>query len=122
MAIVSSHTLNSIDGTHAAGIATTLTRVTPDGTRSVLFETITDEGGRLMQEIDPAEIVSGATYEFMLATAAYFADYDLPRRGMQILQNVVVHFEMPDPAARYHMPLMLAPNSYSVWASSGPNG
>ena len=73
-----------------------------------------------MQEIDPAEIVSGATYEFALATAAYFADYDLPRSGMQILQNVVVHFEMPDPAARYHMPFMLAPNSYSVWASSGP--
>ena len=122
MAIVSSHTLNSVDGTHAAGIAVTLTRIAPDGARTLLFETTTDDGGRLMQEIDPAEILPGATYEFMLATAAYFGGYDLPRPGMQILQNVVVHFEMPDPAARYHMPFMLAPNSYSVWASSGPNG
>ena len=122
MAIVSSHTLNSVDGTHAAGIAVTLTRVASDGTRKLLFETATDDGGRLMQEIDPGEILPGVTYELVLRTAPYFAALGLPRPGMQIIQDVVVRFEMPDPAARYHMPFMLAPNSYSVWASSGPNG
>lgn len=122
MAIVSSHTLNSVDGTHAAGIPVTLTRNASDGSSKVLFEITTDDGGRLMQEIDQSEIQAGATYELALDIADYFAGRDLPRSGMQVLREVVVRFEMPDPSARYHMPFMLAPNSYSMWVSSGPNG
>ncbi len=122
MAIVSSHTLNGVDGTHAAGIAVTLTRLETDGSRKRLFETVTDEGGRLMEEIEAAEIRPGAAYELVLQTATYFGSDRLPRPGMQVLRDVVLRFEMPDPEARYHMPFMLSPNSYSVWVSSGPNG
>ena len=122
MATVSSHTLNGVDGTHAAGIRVTLTRLAPDGARKVLFEAISDDGGRFVQEIDPAEVQPDAVYELALETGAYFDAYTLPRPGMQVLREVVVRFEMPDPAARYHMPFMLSPNSYSVWLSSGPNG
>lgn len=122
MAIVSSHTLNGVDGTHAAGIAVTLTRVAHDGSRQLLFEVVTDVGGRLMEEIEPTEIQPDATYELVLQTAAYFASYGLPKPGMQVMRDVVLRFDMPDPEARYHMPFMLAPNSYSVWISSGSNG
>jgi 5-hydroxyisourate hydrolase len=31
---------------------------------------------------------------------------------------VVIRFCMPDPEAAYHMPLVMAPNGYSVWLSS----
>ena len=122
MAIVSSHTLNGVDGTHAAGIAVTLTRVSPDGSRKVLFKTATEAGGRFMEEIEPSEVHSDAAYELVLQTSDYFSSFELPRPGMQVLKNVVVQFDMPDPDARYHMPFMLSPNSYSVWISSGPNG
>ena len=40
------------------------------------------------------------------------------RRAKQILKEVVIRFAMPDPTGSYHIPLMLAPNSYSVWWSS----
>jgi 5-hydroxyisourate hydrolase len=76
MATVSSHTLSSVDGTHAGGIGVALHRLDPSGARVTLFETATDEGGRLSETV------------------------------------------ALDPDARYHIPLMLAPNSYSVWWSS----
>lgn len=116
MATVSSHTLNSVDGTHAGGIAVALYAVAADGTRSALFETQMDEGGRLSQDVQITD--TSATYELVFATAAYFAARGQQVETPQFLREVVIRFEMPDPEARYHIPLMLAPNSYSVWWSS----
>ena len=118
MATVSSHTLNSVDGTHAGGISVTLSRIEADGRRTTIFETRTDEGGRLSQNIDAAEITTGSSFEMVLQTGEYFKAMGLPSAGMTIMREVVVRLEMPDPEARYHIPLMLAPNSYSVWWSS----
>ena len=117
MATVSSHTLNSVDGTHAGGITVTLSRMDGD-TRTTVFEVVTDAGGRLSEEISPQDLRAGATYEMVFQTGDYFAQMNLPSSGLTILRDVVIRFEMPDPDARYHLPLMLAPNSYSVWWSS----
>lgn len=118
MAIVSSHTLNSVDGTHAGGIAVTLTRISKDGSRAELLRLVTDDGGRFSEEIDPNLIEVDANYEIILQTGSYFDARSLPVSGKKFLREVVVRFEMPDPAARYHLPFMLAPYSYSVWFSS----
>jgi 5-hydroxyisourate hydrolase len=37
---------------------------------------------------------------------------------MTIMREIVLRFEMPDPSAQYHMPVILSPNSYSAWWSS----
>ncbi len=118
MAIVSSHTLNSVDGTHAGGIAVTLTRISKDGSRTELLSLATDDGGRFSEEIDPNRIEVDANYEIILQTGLYFDARSLPVSGRKFLREVVVRFEMPDPTARYHLPFMLAPYSYSVWFSS----
>ena len=118
MAIVSSHTLNSVDGTHAGGIAVTLTRISADGGHTQLFSLATDDGGRFSEEIDPGQVESDAVYEIVLQTGAYFDARSLPVTGEKYLREVVVRFEMPNPEARYHLPFMLAPHSYSVWFSS----
>lgn len=118
MAIVSSHTLNSVDGTHAGGIAVTLTRISADGSRTDLFNSATDDGGRFSEELDASLIETDATYEMVLATGPYFDARSLSVSGGKFLREVVVRFEMPDATARYHIPFMLAPHSYSVWFSS----
>ena len=51
MATLTTHTLNSVDGTHAGQVGVSLFRVTPDGTRLTVFEAATDAGGRLSQRI-----------------------------------------------------------------------
>ncbi|MGI9388775.1 MAG: hydroxyisourate hydrolase [Boseongicola sp.] len=118
MAIVSSHTLNSVDGTHAGGIVVTLTRIDADGKRTTVFETATDDGGRLSQDIDSEAIGPGASFEMIFQSGAYFEQMNLPASGLKTVRDIVIRFEMPDPEARYHLPVMLAPNSYSVcWSS-----
>ena len=118
MATISSHTLNSVDGTHAGGIDVTLYKIGPSFSREVVFETATDDGGRLSETISKDAVDASAQYEMVLKTGDYFAAQSLPKPGMQVVQDVVIRFAMPDPEARYHIPLMLSPHSYSVWWSS----
>ena len=117
MASLSTHTLNSVDGTHAGGILVTLTRIDADGRRTELFRQATDEGGRLLREIDPQDLRPDAAYEMVLDVGAYFSAMTPPAHGPRFLREVVMRLEMPDPDGRYHIPFMLAPNSYSVWYS-----
>lgn len=117
MALLSSHTLNSVDGTHAGGIRLRVIQINGDE-RKVLIDSMTDEGGRFKETIELSESDTTASFEMVLQTAEYFAKQALPQSGMQILKEVVVRFEMPDANGAYHIPFMLAPNSYSVWLSS----
>jgi 5-hydroxyisourate hydrolase len=53
----------------------------------------------------------------VFATGAYWQARDIARSGAQIMDEVVVRFVMTDAAARYHIPVILSPNSYSIWWS-----
>lgn len=118
MATLSTHTLNSVDGTHAGHVGITLSRISPDGVRTLVFSKATDAGGRLSEQVDIAIADASVQYELVFQTGAYFAGQGLPAKGMRIMEEVVLRFHMPDPDAAYHMPLMIAPNSYSAWWSS----
>lgn len=112
MAIISSHTLNGNDGTHAAGIPVTLINLRNQDT---LISTATDEAGRLSQAVE-LNGLSTDTYELMFQTGDYWRD-----RGVshpQIIEQIVLRFKMPDVNARYHHPIIFSPNSYSTWASA----
>ncbi|MEM7190376.1 MAG: hydroxyisourate hydrolase [Pseudomonadota bacterium] len=113
MAIVSSHTLNATDGTHAGGIPVTLT-----GPGGILFETEMDPGGRLAQEVDLAGADPEAVYELVFNIADWWAAQG-HSTGLQ--DEIVLRFRMPDPDGRYHMPIILSPNGYSTWSST-PTG
>mgnify|MGYP002630185826 CR=1 FL=1 len=110
MATLTSHTLNGSDGTHAGGIAVTLTNLT---TGAVVFAAQMDAGGRLSQQIAPEVIDTTASYELVFDTAPYWAARALPTNVPQI----ALRFFMPDRDGAYHMPVILNPNSYSMWAS-----
>ena len=47
MAILSSHLLNSVDGTHASGVEIIIYQINSSSDKRILFETKTDEGGRI---------------------------------------------------------------------------
>jgi 5-hydroxyisourate hydrolase len=54
----------------------------------------------------------------VIASGAYFKTANLPRSGAQILDEIVVRFTTPDPDSSYHIPVIMAPNSYSCWWSA----
>lgn len=114
MATISSHTLNGADGSHAGDITVSLTNRTNG---DVLFDSAMDSGGRLSQDIDPGIIDADATYELVFRTGDYWATQCYPGPGERTIEEVVIRFSMPDPNARYHMPVILSPNSFSVWWS-----
>lgn len=111
MAILSSHTLNGTDGTHAGEIAVTLTNLTSG---AVVLSAAMDAGGRLSQVIPAEQIDPNATYELVFDTANYWAARKIPATVTQI----ALRFTMSDPEAAYHMPIILNPNSYSMWMSA----
>ena len=118
MATLSTHTLNSVDGTHAGHVGVSLVRIAPDGARIHVFSKSTDAGGRMSERIDAAQVDVAADYELVFQTGTYFATRNLALSGLRLQKEVVIRFCMPDPDAAYHMPLVMAPNGYSVWLSS----
>jgi 5-hydroxyisourate hydrolase len=118
MAVVTTHLLNSVLGTHAGGVGVVLQRIEPSGARTIVFERKTDAGGRLSETVKIAEGHADAEYELVFQTGHYFAGQSLPLPAKQIVTEIVIRFSMPDPNASYHIPFMIAPNSYSVWWSS----
>jgi len=113
MATISSHTLNGTDGTHAGGIDVTLT-----GPNGLVFEAQMDAGGRLSHDVPADRIDPEVMYELVFQTGSYWEARNIPRQGPQIMDQVVLRFRMPDPEARYHMPIIISPNGYSCWWSA----
>lgn len=117
MAVVTTHLLNSVRGTHARGVGIGLVRIEPSGARTIVFERNTDAGGRLAETVPIPKEHTDAQYELVFQTGEYFIAQSLPQSTSQIVKEVVIRFSMPDSNASYHIPLMIAPNSYSVWWS-----
>ena len=115
MAIISSHTLDSVLGTHAGGIEVELFRLETNGARVSVFHTRTDEGGRLSEDVALQPKHASETYELVFHTGDYFRNHAVASLEPRIMNEVVVRFCMPNPKGQYHMPMMLSPNSYSVW-------
>lgn len=112
-AVVSSHALNAVDGSHAGGIAVRLVNL---DTGETLFDTTLDDGGRLVREIADPE--PGARCEMVFETGDYWESRVVQTHGVRIMDQVVVRFTMPDPAGCYHVPLILSPHGLSLWCST----
>lgn len=118
MATVSSHILDSISGRSAGGIKVELFRLQPTTGRERVFEAVADEDGRVSETVEADG--TGVQYELVFHGADYFAGREPPGAvppTVQAVDVVVVRMSMPDPDARYHIPLVLAPHSYTVWWS-----
>ena len=109
MTIITSHILNGTDGSHADGIIVTFSKL--GGTK--IFETKTDDDGRLKKKIDSEEIDYLAIYELLFETGHYWIE----RGYKQIMNQVVLRFKIEDTVSDYHIPIIINPNSYSVWWS-----
>ena len=73
---------------------------------------------RLISAGSPPMDCAQLAYEMVIQSGAYFAANGLAGAGRQIVKEIVIRFAMPDPEGSYHIPLMIAPHSYSVWWSA----
>lgn len=108
MATVSSHILDSVSGKSAIGIRVQLVRFNKDSSTETLFDILSDNEGRIVEEVSVQE----GEYELIFHLADYFPG------DPAIVKTAVIRFSMSDKQKRYHMPLMLSPHAYSVWWSA----
>ena len=80
-----------------------------------MFSTATDAGGRLSETVDLAGADSADMFELTIASGPYWRDQGMD--GVQTFGEIAVRFVMPVRDARYHIPVILSPNSHSCWVS-----
>ena len=110
MATFSSHLLNSTDGTHAGGIKVIIYQININGDKKKYFESETDDGGRILKEFNLTEEDCLCDYEMLCKTGNYFSEE-------RVVSEIIVKFKMSDPNKKYHLPIIIAPNGYSIWWS-----
>ncbi len=116
MATVSSHILDSVTGQSAEGIRAVLHRIA-DNTKHLLYDQCANHEGRIVIDIPQDQLLENANYELIFHSADYYHTQYTDDPADLTKRTVVIHFAMPDPDKRYHMPIMLSPHSYSVWWS-----
>ena len=68
MAIITSHTLNGSNGSHAGGISVYLKNL---NSNEIIFQTSMDSGGRLHETIPPESIDENTKYELGMREGEY---------------------------------------------------
>ena len=110
MAILSSHLLNSVNGTHASGVKVLINQINSSGAKKIFFETESDEGGRISENFELSDDDCACDYEMICKIADYFS-------VKTVVKEVTIKFKMEDPKKKYHLPIIISPNGYSIWWS-----
>jgi len=116
MAIITSHTLNGSNGSHAGGISVYLKNL---NSNEIVFQTLMDSGGRLNEIVSPENIDVNAKYELVFKIRNYWEKHDKYKNKDRVVEEVVIRFKMPNKNKKYHFPIILSPNSYATWWSEG---
>lgn len=103
---ISTHVLDSVLGRPAAGIAVRLF-----AGKELLAEGVTDRDGRCRLTEDAT---ATGTHRLVFATGEWFAGQD----RQTFYPEVVLSFDVREPAERHHVPLLLAPFAYSTYRGS----
>ncbi|WP_445150149.1 hydroxyisourate hydrolase [Baekduia sp. Peel2402] len=104
--VLTTHVLDVARGRPAAGVAVELWR----DDRLVSAQTTNEDGRCDAPLVDSDALVIGE-YELRFAVGAYFGD-------TSFLDVVPVRFRVADAEAKYHVPLLVTPWSYSTYRGS----
>jgi len=105
MAKLSTHVLDTSHGRPAAGMRVQVY----NEQRRLLYEATTNADGRVG---DPIDVPIGV-YDLVFGVGEYFGS-----QGTPFLGEVIVRFGIEDPAAKYHVPLLVSPYGYTTYRGS----
>ena len=111
MPSVSTHVLNSENGTHVSGLTVTLTHVQSDGIRKIIFSNKTDTGGRLVENFDfPLINEEFFEIEFKLS------DIHIQKKGIYC-SDIIFRVSFNSENEKFHIPIIVSQNGASSWWS-----
>ena len=110
MAKFSSHLLNGSDGTHASNVKVKIYQIQSSKLKKLFFNTKTDGNGRINQHFNLIKKDCKCDYEMICDIKSYF-------KKKKNVGEIVIKFKMTDNKKNYHLPIIISPNSYTVWWS-----
>ena len=116
MTILSSHLLNSLDGTHASNVKVSLVQINLQGENKILFDTVTNENGRINEEFNLTSVDCLCHFEMIVKIGDYFLNYT-EKDSNKIVSEIVIRINMKSNDKKYHIPIIISQNSYSIWWS-----
>ncbi len=114
---LTTHVLDTAKGCPAAGLRIDLYRINGE-TRSHLATMVTNDDGRTDAPILPKEVFAVGVYELVFAAGDYLDASGTPPEAPRFLDVVPIRFGISDPAAHYHVPLLVSPFGYSTYRGS----
>ena len=76
----------------------------------IFFETESDDGGRISENFELSGDDCACDYEMICKIADYFS-------VKTVVKEIIIKFRMEDPKKKYHLPIIISPNGYSIWWS-----
>lgn len=107
------HVLNTMTGKPATKLAVVLARKEKTGWKE-LAHGQTNESGRIASLLGPKTPLIAGVYRITYDTGGYFSRQNVKT----FYPEVQVTFEVVDPDAHYHLPLILSPHGYSTYRGS----
>ncbi len=113
---LTTHVLDTAHGMPARGLRLQLTVITEKG--ALPLKTLhTNADGRCDAPLLEGEALKPGWYEVVFDVGAYFDKKGVPQKA-GFLGKVPIRFQVTDPEAHYHVPLLVAPFGYSTYRGS----
>lgn len=114
---LTTHVLDTALGRPASGIRIRLYRVTGNSHRKI-SETVTNADGRTDAPMLAGDAFRPGGYELVFCAGDYLRRTGQASGDMLFLDEIPIRFGIPDAAAHFHVPLLLAAFGYSTYRGS----
>ncbi len=115
---LSTHVLDLARGVPAAGLDLSLYALGEQGQRALVRTATTNADGRVDGPLLEGAAMAAGCYELVFQVGAYHQAQAVPLPAGPFLAEVPLRFVIADPAAHYHVPLLLSPYGYSTYRGS----
>jgi 5-hydroxyisourate hydrolase len=115
LGFLTTHVLDTAHGCPAAGMAVRLHR---HGETVALANVTTDAQGRTAAPLLEGAGFAAGAYVLSFDVAPYFRARGVILPQPPFLDTVAIAFAIADPAAHYHVPLLVSPYAYSTYRGS----
>ena len=118
LAGLTTHVLDVTRGGPAKGVALRLYEFEAPDKRKLVAEVATNSDGRTDEPLIGAQQSRAGRFELVFHVGDYFRRDGANLTEPPFLDLVPIHFGIADPAAHYHVPLLVSPWSYSTYRGS----
>ena len=118
MGKLTTHVLDTAHGRPGAGIKIELFALAGDDRRALVATAVTNADGRCDAPLAEGSAFAAGEYELVFHAGDYFAAAGVALPRPPFVDRVVLRFGVADPAAHYHVPLLVSPWAYSTYRGS----